>query len=54
LVIDAEIRSTLRRKRTVRVYKVKGWNLNGENVTKLSEKIKTEDKWRLERVSNII
>ena len=39
LVMDAEIRSTLRRKRTVGVYKGKWWNINGENVTKLSEKI---------------
>ena len=29
-------------------------NLNGENVTKLSEKIKTKGKWRLEGDSNSI
>ena len=44
LVMDREIRSLIRRKRTVRVYKVKWWNLNEENVTKLSEKIKTKGK----------
>jgi len=52
LVVDVEIRSTLR-KRTVRVYKVKWWNLNGENVTKLFEKIK-RGQWRLEGDSNKI
>jgi len=52
--MDVEIRSTLRRKRTIGIYKVKWWNLNGENVTKLSEKIKTEGKWRLEGDSNRI
>jgi len=54
LVIDVEIRSTLRRKRTIGVYKVKWWNLNIENVTKLSKNIKTEGKWRLEGDSNRI
>jgi len=52
--MDVEIRSTLRRRRTVGVYKVKWWNLNGENVTKLSEKIKTGGKWRLKWDSNRI
>jgi len=46
--MDVKIRSARRRKRTVGAYKVKLWNLNSENVTKLSEKIKTEGKWRLE------
>ena len=54
LVMDVEIRSTLRKKKTVGVYKVKWGNLNGENVTKLSEKIKIEGKWRLEGDSNRI
>ena len=44
LVMDVEIRGTVRRKRTVGVYRVKWWNLTGENVTMLSEKIKIEDK----------
>ena len=53
-VMDVEIRSTIRKKRNVGIYKVKWWNLNGENVTNLSEKIKTEGKWRLEGDSNRI
>jgi len=44
LVIDVEIRSSIRKKRTIGVYKVKWRNLIGENVTKLFEKIKTEGK----------
>jgi len=48
LVMDVEIRTVIRKKRTVGAYKVKWWNLNDENVTKLSEKITTEGKWRLE------
>jgi len=36
LVMDVEIRSSMRRKRTVGVYKIKWWNLIGETVTKLS------------------
>ena len=31
LVLDVEIRDTIRRKRKVGVYKVKWWNLKGEN-----------------------
>ena len=31
LVLDVEIRSAIRRKRKVGVYKVKWWNLKGEN-----------------------
>ena len=54
LVMDVGIRSTLTRKKTNRVYKVKWWNLNGENVNKLSEKIKTEGKWRVEGHSNSV
>ena len=53
-VMDVEIRSTVRRKRTVGVHKVKWWNLIGENVTTLSEKIKTEGNWRLEGDANKI
>jgi len=44
LVVHVEIRNAINRKRTVGVYKLKWWNLNGENVTKLFEKIKTEGK----------
>jgi len=39
-----EIRGAIRRKRKVGVYKVKWWNLKGENAAKLSEKIKREGK----------
>ena len=46
--MDVEITGAIKRKRNVGVYKVKWWNLNGENLTKLSEKIKTEGKWKLE------
>jgi len=52
--MDVGIRSTLTRKKTNRVYKVKWWNLNGENVNKLFEKIKTEGKWRVEGHSNSV
>ena len=41
--MDVEVRSAIRRKRTVGVYNVKWWNLKEENVTKLSEII-TEGK----------
>jgi len=44
LVLDVEIRGVIRRKRKVGVYKVKWWNLKGENAIKLSEKIKSEGK----------
>jgi len=44
LVLDVEIRGAVRRKRKVGVYKVKWWNLKGENEIKLSEKIKREGK----------
>ena len=54
LVMDVEIRSVIRRKRIVGVFKVKWWNLNEENRTKLCEKIETEGKWRLEGDSNRI
>jgi len=54
LVLDVEIRSAIRRKRKVGVYKVKWWNLKGENAMKLSEKIKREGKWRLHGDSNRI
>jgi len=42
--MDVEIRGAIRRKRNVGFYKVKWWNLNGENVTKLLEKAKIEGK----------
>jgi len=42
--MDVEIRSAIRRKRNVGVYKVNWWNLTNENVTKLSKKIKTKVK----------
>jgi len=48
LVLDVEIRGAIRRRRSVGVYKVKWWNLKGENAIKLSKKIKSEDKWKLE------
>jgi len=44
LVLDVEIRGAIRRKRNIGVYKVKWWNLKGENAIKLSEKIKSEGK----------
>jgi len=44
LVSDVEIRGAIRRKRKVGVYKVRWSNLKGENVVKLSEKIKSEGK----------
>jgi len=52
LVLDVEIRGAIRRKRKIGVYKVKWWNLNGENVLKLSEKIKSEGKWNFDENSN--
>ena len=48
LVLDVEIRGVIRRKRKIGVYKVKWWNLEGENAVKLSEKIKSEGKWKLD------
>jgi len=44
VLMDVEFRGAIRRKRNVGVYKVKWWNLKGENVTKFSEKIKTAGK----------
>jgi len=44
LVLDVEIRGAIRRKRKNGVYKVKWWNLKGENAMKLSEKIKCKGK----------
>ena len=44
LVLDIEIRGAIRRKKKVRVYKVKWWNLKGENAIRLSDKIKREGK----------
>jgi len=42
--LDVEISRAVRRKRKVRVFKVKWWNLKGEKEIKLSEKIKSEGK----------
>ena len=47
LVMDIEVRSSIKRMRTVCMYMVRWWNLNGENVTKLVEKVKSEGKCRL-------
>jgi len=52
--MDVEIRSAIRRRRTVRVFKVKWWNLKDENVTRICERIKEEGKWRVEGDSNEI
>ena len=52
LVMDVETRRLMRRNKTVGVYKVKWWNLTGDNVTKLSEQMKIEDKWTLEGDAN--
>ena len=46
--MDVEIRGAIRRNNRFRVYEVKSWNLKGENAIKLSEKIKSEGKWKLE------
>jgi len=54
LVLDVEIRGAIRRKRMIGVYKVKWWNLKGENAMKLSEKIKSEGKWKLDGDSSRI
>jgi len=54
LFLDVEIRGIIRRKRKVGVYKVKWWNLKGENTMTLSEKIKKQGKWRLDGDSNRI
>jgi len=52
--MDVEIRSAIKRRRIVLVFIMLsgGRNLTGENVTKLSEKIKTEGKQRLEGDEN--
>jgi len=52
--MDVETRGTIRRKRNVGFYKVKWWNLKGENASKLLEKIKSEGNWKLEEDSNKI
>jgi len=52
--VDVDIRDAIRKKRRVGVYKVKWWNLSGENARKLAEKIKREGKWKLEGDSNRI
>ena len=44
LVIDIEVRSSIKRKRTFGMYRVRWCNLCGENATKLVEKIKSEGK----------
>ena len=48
LVLVVDIRGAIRRKRKVGVFKVKWWNLKGANAFKLSEKIKSEGKWKFE------
>ena len=45
IVMDMVIRSPMRKNKTTGVFRVKWSNLTGENVTKLSEKIKVEGKW---------
>jgi len=52
--MNVEIRGAIRRKRNVGVYKVKWWNLNGENAIKLSKKIKSEGDWKLKGDSSRI
>jgi len=52
--MDVEIRKAIQRKRTIEVYRVKWWNLNEENRTKLCEKLKPEGKWTLKGDSNRI
>jgi len=54
LVLDVDIWGAMRRKRKVGEYKVKWWNLSRENTSKLSEKIKSKGKWKLEGDSNNI
>jgi len=50
--MDVAIRSLVRRKIRVVVSKIKLWNLTVENLTKLSEKIKTEGKWSVDGDAN--
>ena len=52
--MDLEIRGAVRRKRKVGEYKVRWWNLKGENGVKLAEKIKSEGKWKLDGDSSRI
>jgi len=54
LILDVEIRGAIRKKRNVGLFKVKWWNLNGENAIKFSKKIKIEGKWKLEGDSSKI
>jgi len=54
LVLDVEIRGAISRKRKAGASKVRWWNLKGENVVKLSEKIKSEGKWKLDGDSSRI
>jgi len=49
-----KIRGAISRKRKVGGYKVRWWNLKGENAVKLSEKIKSEGKWNLDGDSSRI
>jgi len=44
LVLDIEVLSSIKRKRTDGGYRVRWWNFKGENVTKLVERIKSEGK----------
>ena len=48
LILNVEIIGAIRRKRKIGAYKVKWWNLKGENAMKLLEKIKSEGKWKLD------
>ena len=54
LVLDVELRGAVKRKKKVGVYRVRWWNLKGDKALKLSEKIKSEGKWRLDGDSNRI
>jgi len=52
LVTNMVIRSPKRRKKTTRDFRVKWWNLTGENVTKLSLQVKPEGTWGIEEDAN--
>lgn len=47
LVIDVEIKTSQRKKKTVGDFKFKWWNLTSENATKISERIKAKGDWEL-------
>lgn len=50
--MDVEIKNLKEKKRSVGDFKVKWWNLIGENVTKLSDKNKGEGNRELARDAN--